>query len=149
MQLTDSARQVLGLARDEAHRLRHEYIGTEHLVLGLTKQQRGIAVTTLQNLHIDVNLVREMIEATVRPGTAAASPKENLPFTSRTQRVFALAEASAQTLEQADVGAEHLLIGVVGEGKGIGGQVLLHYGLAEKAVIDEIRRMKNASDGPK
>jgi ATP-dependent Clp protease ATP-binding subunit ClpC len=145
IQLTDSARQVLALARDEAHRLRHEYIGTEHLVLALTRQTQGFAVTALHNLHIDVEGVRETIEASVHPGAAASSPAGTLPYTSRTQKVFRLARESALTFDQGAVGAEHLLLGVLREAKGMGGQVLLHHGLSEDAAFDEIKRMNSAA----
>ena len=144
LQLTESAREVLELARDEAERLRHEYIGTEHLVLALTRQTEGFAVTALHNLNIDLGRVRGTIEATVRSGSASPSPDRALPYTTRTQRVFALARERALAFEQPDVGPEHLLIGVLREAMGIGGQVLMHHGLSVDAAVDEIRRLNSA-----
>ncbi len=140
---------MLELARDEAVRLRHEYIGTEHLVLALTRQAQGFAVAALDNLHIDLERVRGTIEAMVQSGSASPSPDRALPYTTRTQRVFPLARESALAFEQADVGPEHLLIGVLREAMGVGGQALMHHGLSEDAAVDEIRRLNgNGGSSP-
>jgi len=147
LQLTESAQEVLELARVEAERLCHEYIGTEHLVLALTRETQSFAVTALHNLHIDLGRVRGTIEEIVQAGSASPSPDRALPYTTRTQRVFALAKESALAFEQADVGPEHLLIGVLREAMGVGGQVLMHHGLSADAAVDEIRRLNNAG-GP-
>lgn len=143
-QLTHSAREVLALAHDESRRLHHEYIGTEHLALALMRQTEGPVATVLQNLRIDVKGMRETIEAVAPPGIVESS-EGTLPFTSRTQRVLALASGRARMLEQAEAGAEHILIAVLREAKGVGGQILLHHGLSEAAVMGEIRRMNSAS----
>ena len=142
-QFTDSARQALARARDEADRLRHPYIGTEHLVLALTTEAEGGAVTLLRNLQVDLTGIRRMIEATVHPGTAPAAGGVSLPYTTRTQRILELARASAQALGDSQAGAEHLLVGALREATGIGGQVLLHHGLSEDAVIEQIRRIRS------
>jgi ATP-dependent Clp protease ATP-binding subunit ClpC len=148
LQLTESAREVLELARDEAERLRHEYIGTEHLVLALTRQTEGLAVTALHNLNIDLGRVRETIEATVRSGSTSPSPDRALPYTSRTHTIFVLARESAFAFDQTDVDPEHLLIGVLREALGVGGQVLMHHGLSADAAVDEIRRLKAGGASP-
>ena len=133
-----SGRQVVALARDEAERLHHEYIGTEHLALALTLQTRGPAATALRNLHIDVAAVRDTVESIAPPGAGTPSPDATLPYTSRTQKAFALAKEAALAFGQGNVAAEHLLLGILREGKGIGAQVLLHHGLSEDALIDQI-----------
>ena len=148
MPFTEAAHQVLALAGDEAQRLCHEYIGTEHLVLALTHQTRGTLGTALRTLRLDGERVRAMIETTVRPGTGAAAHGRPLPYTSRTQRVLGLAKDSAQALGEGEVGAEHPLVGVLREAKGIGGQVLLHHGLSEAATLDAIKRIKRGGDTP-
>lgn len=136
----DSARDLLSVARDEARRLHHEYIGTEHLALALTRPTHGVVGTVMESLHVDAERVRAALESVAPPGATDDVPEAELPYTSRTQRVFSLAKESALALGRADVGAEHLLVGVLQERVGIGGQVLLRHGLSEAAVLDELRR---------
>jgi len=138
---TEQANEVLAAARAEADRLRHEYIGTEHLVLALTLRADGVAATALKRLDIDLEGVRHTIDSTVRRGAVAPTPGSILPYTSRTQKVLELARQSARELGRDDVGTEHLLVGVLREGKGIGCQVLVHYGLTAEAAIREIQQL--------
>jgi ATP-dependent Clp protease ATP-binding subunit ClpC len=145
---TEAAHRVLALAGVEANRLRHEYVGTEHLVLALVRQTHGILGTALRTLRVDGEQVRAMIEATVRPGTGTAVHDHALPYTSRTRRVFELAKDSAQILGEREIGAEHLLVGVLREAKGVGGQILLYHGLSEAAALDEIKRIHRGEDTP-
>lgn len=140
MPFSDTAREILGLAGQEARRLGHEYISTEHLVLAFTCQTDGALGTTLSNLRLDRESVRALIESTVRTGPGTSASDAVLPYTSRTYRVFALAQESAQDLGAGEIGAEHLLLGVLRETKGAGGQVLAHYGLSEAAALEEIKR---------
>lgn len=143
LQLADSARQLLARARDESERLNHEYIGTEHLALALTRQIEGVVTSALHNLRIDLAQVREAIEATVHPGGASLPAGADRPYTSRTRNVLSLANESAIALGQSEIGAEHLLIGLLREGTGIGGQILMHHGLSPDVVIDRIKLEKS------
>ena len=138
MPFSDMAREILGLAGQEARRLGHEYIGTQHLVLAFTRLTGGVLGTTLSSLRLDNESVRALIESTVRPGPVTSAGDAVLPYTSRTYRVFALAKESAQDLGAREIGAEHLLLGVLREGMGVGGQVLAHYGLSEAAALKAI-----------
>ena len=140
MPFSDTAREILGLAGQEARRLGHEYVGTEHFVLAFTGVTDGALGTTLSSLRLDRESVRALIESTVRPGPGTSPRDAVLPYTSRTYRVFALAKESAHDLGAEDIGAEHLLLGVLREAKGAGGQVLAHYGLSETAALEEIKR---------
>lgn len=144
-QLTDSGREVLQRARDEAARLGHEYIGTEHIVLSLTRQTHGTAGAVFRNLSVDLGGVRNGIEAIVQPGSASPAPDTALPYTSRTKTAFALAHENALAFGQAEVGAEHLIVGVLREAHGVGAQALMHYGrLSVEAAVDEITRLKES-----
>src|SRR5688500_12849519 len=109
-QFTDSALQVLAKARDEADRLCHEYIGTEHVLLALTVQPQGSAASALRSLHIDTDRIRQTIDETVRCGTVSSAKGSDLPYTSRTYKVFALAAETANEFGDHQVGAEHLLV---------------------------------------
>ena len=146
LQFTDSARQLIAKARAEAHRLRHEYIGTEHLLLALTAQTQGVAATALRSLHIDTDRVRQTIQETVRWGRGSVAPDTDLPFTARTQKVFALAAESAHAFDDREVGEEHLLHGLLRERLGIGAQVLVQHGLSEGACLDKLKQLKSGGN---
>lgn len=140
LHLNDDGKQILAAARAEADRLHHEYIGTEHLVLALIHPADEGAGAALKKLDIDVDGVRETIASIVKAGHAMPNPAANLPYTTRTQDVFGFADQFARDLGESSVGSEHLLVGVLREGKGIGGQVLVHHGLTVQATIDQIRK---------
>jgi ATP-dependent Clp protease ATP-binding subunit ClpC len=134
--LGGSALEVLALARKEADRFRHEYVGTEHLALAFTRVREGTVSSVLDELTLDRHAVQTMIESMVRPGAEAVAPSVALPYTSRTQTALALAAEGAAALGHDTVGAEHLLLGLLREARGIGGQILLHHGLSAEAVAD-------------
>lgn len=121
------ARQVLDRAREEASRLHHEYIGTEHILLGLLREEDGMAVTVLQNLNVHLDDIRRRIEDVVKTGSAPQT--SDLPYTTRAQKVLELARAEARDLSHSDIGPEHLLLGLLREARGIAGQVLAHAGV--------------------
>lgn len=146
-QFSDSGRAVLELARDEAERLGHEYIGTEHIVLALTHRTQGTAGAVFRNLSVDLEGVRNGIEAMVQPGSASPAPHAALSYTSRAKTALTLARECAFTFGQTKVGAEHLIVGVLREANGVGAQALMHYGrLSVEAAVDEITRLKTAGD---
>jgi ATP-dependent Clp protease ATP-binding subunit ClpC len=141
--LADSARQLLAQARSEADRLRHAYIGTEHLLLALASDTTSGAATTLLALLINTNQIRETVYGIVQRGNSRSSDETVLPYTSRTQTVFALAKETAHELGEDAVAAEHFLVGLLRERNGIGGQVLMQQGLSESACIAELKRLKS------
>ncbi|MDH3458585.1 MAG: DUF2442 domain-containing protein [Gemmatimonadota bacterium] len=140
MPFSKAAHRVLALAGDEAQRLCHPYVGTEHLVLALTRQTQGTVGTALRTLAVNGERVRTTIGTTVTPGNATHG--QRLSHTSRTKRVLVLAKHSAQAFGECEITAEHLLLGVLREASGVGAAVLLHHGLSEAAVLGEIMRIK-------
>ncbi|MFI5239669.1 MAG: Clp protease N-terminal domain-containing protein, partial [Gemmatimonadales bacterium] len=133
---TERVRKVLAMAREEAARLHHEYVGTEHILLGLIREGEGVAAAVLQNLSIDLDDIQQKIEETVKKGKAATATGPDLPYTSRAKKVLELAMAEARELNHSYVGTEHLLLGLLREEKGIAAQVLTDAGIN----LDEARK---------
>ena len=125
---TPRAQQVLAHARREADRFNHHYIGTEHLLLGLLKLGKGVAVTILENLGVELNAVRQQVEQQIGRGTEPQA-EGNIPYTPRVRKVLALANREAQELNHTYVGTEHLLLGLIRDGDGVAGQILRHFGV--------------------
>ncbi len=121
---TDRVRKVLQMAREEAARLHHEYVGTEHILLGLIREGEGVAAAVLTNLNVDLDEIQQRIEETVKKGKSPAPEGPDLPYTSRAKKVLELAMSEARELNHSYVGTEHLLLGLLREEKGIAAQVL-------------------------
>jgi ATP-dependent Clp protease ATP-binding subunit ClpC len=120
---TPRAQQVLALARKEADRFRHNYVGTEHILLGLIKLGQGVAVSVLQKMGLDLETVRAAVEKQVGTGTESKSTG-SIPYTPRVKKVLALAGKEAKTLNHSYVGTEHILLGLLREGEGVAARVL-------------------------
>jgi ATP-dependent Clp protease ATP-binding subunit ClpC len=120
---TPRAQQVLALARKEADRLNHNFLGTEHLLLGLIKLGQGVAVNVLQSMGIDLETVRMEVERQVGTGPDQKMIG-NIPYTPRVKKVIALAQREAKNLNHTYVGTEHLLLGLLREGDGVAAKVL-------------------------
>src|SRR5213593_3508434 len=138
---TDRVRKVLQMAREEAARLHHEYVGTEHILLGLIREGEGVAAAVLQNLSVDLDEIQQKIEETVKKGKAAAATGPDLPYTSRAKKVLELAMGEARDLSHGYVGTEHLLLGLLREEKGIAAQVLTDAGVNLDAAKAETLRL--------
>ena len=138
---TERVRKVLAMAREEAARLHHEYVGTEHILLGLIREGEGVAAAVLQNLNVDLDEIQQKIEDTVKKGKAAQATGPDLPYTSRAKKVLELAMAEARELNHSYVGTEHLLLGLVREEKGIAAQVLTDTGVNLEAARAETLRL--------
>lgn len=139
---TERVRKVLAMAREEAHALHHEYVGTEHLLLGLLKEGEGVACAVMQSLNVDLEAVREDILLDVKKGSAAAAAAgPDLPYTSRAKKVLELAMAEARDCNHSYVGSEHLLLGLLREEKGIAAQVLTSNGLSLERARAETQRL--------
>jgi ATP-dependent Clp protease ATP-binding subunit ClpC len=119
---TDRSRRVVVLAQEEARLLNHNYIGTEHILLGLVCEDGGIAHRALDSLHISVQAVRTEVREIVGQGRAV--PTGHIPFTPRAKKVLELALREALQLGHKYIGTEHILLGLVREGEGVGAQVL-------------------------
>jgi ATP-dependent Clp protease ATP-binding subunit ClpC len=126
--LTPHAELVLKLAVEEAHRLRHNFLGTEHLLLGIIRLDQGIAVTALQKQDVDLEKLRLKIEAWVGLGELNAD-KGQTPYTPRTKRVMALAGKQAKAMGHTRVGTESILLGLLEEGEGVAAGTLKSFGV--------------------
>jgi ATP-dependent Clp protease ATP-binding subunit ClpC len=124
---TDRVRKVLALAREEARALRHDYVGTEHILLGLLAEGEGVAVAALVQAGVQPVELRQRLLDSVRPGKATLAPNQ-LPYTSRSKRSLEYAMQSARELGHPYVGDEHLLLGLLREEKSIAAQVLVSMG---------------------
>jgi len=120
---TPRAQQVLTLSRKEADRFNHNYVGTEHILLGLIKLGQGVAVSVLQNMGLDLETVRIEVEKQVGSGPEQKI-SGNIPYTPRVKKVLALSNKEAQQLDHSYVGTEHLLLGLLREGEGVAARVL-------------------------
>src|SRR5215510_8974009 len=120
---TPRAQQVLALARKEADRFNHNYVGTEHLLLGLIKLGQGVAVNVLQKMGLDLETVRMEVEKQVGSGPETKMVG-NIPYTPRVKKVLALAGKEAKSLNHSYVGTEHILLGLLREGEGVAARVL-------------------------
>jgi len=134
---TERARKVLVLAKEEARRFNHDYIGTEHILLGLIREGEGVACAVLQNLGIDLDRLRVEIEKLITAGSAA-SVLGDVPFAPRAKKALELAAEEARSLGHNYIGTEHILLGLLREEEGIASQVILSLGLDLKRVKDEI-----------
>ena len=132
---TDRARKVMQLANQEAQRFNHEYIGTEHLLLGLIKEGSGVAANVLKNLDVDLKKIRLEVEKMVRSGPDLVT-MGRLPQTPRAKKVIEYSMEEARNLNHNYVGTEHLLLGLLREQEGVAAQVLLNLGLK----LDDVRR---------
>ncbi len=138
---TERVRKVLQMAREEAQRLHHEYVGTEHILLGLIREGEGVAAAVLQNLSVDLEDIQAKIEETVKKGKAGQTTAPDLPYTSRAKKVLELAMSEARELSHSYVGTEHLLLGLLREEKGIAAQVLTDAGVNLDAARAETLRL--------
>jgi ATP-dependent Clp protease ATP-binding subunit ClpC len=140
---TERARQVVVLAQDEAHSLNHNYIGTEHLLLGLLREEEGIAARVLTSLDITVEEVRAQVSRIVGLGEEAAAG--DAPFTPRAKRVLELSLREALSMGHNWIGTEHVLLGIARENEGVASAILLDLGADANTIRDEVVRMLGGS----
>ena len=134
---TDRARKVMGLARQEAQRLNHEYIGTEHILLGLVQEGSGVAANVLKNLDIDLKMIRHEVEKIVKTGPSMVTMGQ-LPFTPRAKKVLELALEEASHLGHNYIGTEHILLGLIKEQEGKAAKVLQNLNVKLETVREEV-----------
>jgi ATP-dependent Clp protease ATP-binding subunit ClpC len=140
---TDRARKVMALANQEAQRFNHEYIGTEHILLGLVKEGSGVGATVLKNLDVDIKKLRLEVEKLVKSGPDMVTMGK-LPHTPRAKKVIEFAIEEARSLNHNYVGTEHLLLGLLRESEGIAAQVLMNLGLRLDDVRQEVLNLLGA-----
>ncbi len=134
---TDRAKKVMNLARQEAQRFNHEYLGTEHILLGLVQEGSGVAANVLKNMNIDLNKIRSEVEKIVKTGPSMVTMGQ-LPFTPRAKKVLELSMEEASNLGHNYIGTEHLLLGLIKENEGIAAQVLMNLGVKLEDVREEV-----------
>ncbi|MEC9374692.1 MAG: ATP-dependent Clp protease ATP-binding subunit, partial [Planctomycetota bacterium] len=140
---TDRARKVMALANQEAQRFNHEYIGTEHILLGLVKEGSGVGANVLKNLGVDLRKVRLEVEKLVKSGPDMVTMGK-LPQTPRAKKVIEFAIEEARNLNHNYVGTEHLLLGLLREHDGVAAQVLMNLGLKLEEVREEVLNLLGA-----
>lgn len=140
---TDRARKVMALANQEAQRFNHEYIGTEHILLGLVKEGSGVGANVLKNLDVDLRKVRLEVEKLVKSGPDMVTMGK-LPQTPRAKKVIEYAIEEARALNHNYVGTEHLLLGLLREQDGVAAQVLMNLGLKLEEVREEVLNLLGA-----
>lgn len=136
---TDRARKVIQLANQEAQRFNHEYIDTEHILLGLVKEGSGVAGLILKNLEVDLKKIRSEVEKIIQSGLDMVTMGK-LSYTPRTKKVIEYAIEEARNLDYNYVGTEHLLLGLLCEQEGVAAQVLMHLGLTLESVRIKISK---------
>jgi len=134
---TDRAKKVMNLARQEAQRFNHEYLGTEHILLGLVQEGSGVAANVLKNMGIDLNKIRMEVEKIVKTGPSMVTMGQ-LPITPRAKKVLELSMEEAGNLGHNYIGTEHLLLGLIKENEGIAAQVLLNLTVKLEDVREEV-----------
>src|SRR3989338_5597060 len=137
---TERARKVIILAKEEARRFNHDYIGTEHILLGLIREGEGVAAAVLQKIGVSLENIRLEIEKLVQPGPTTQIIGD-IPFTPRAKKALELAAEEARSLGHNYIGTEHILLGLIREGEGIASQVLLNLGMDLNRVRNEVMEL--------
>jgi len=140
---TERARQVVVLAQDEARALAHNYIGTEHVLLGLLREEEGIAARVLESLGVTIEDVRSQVGRIVGQGDEVATGQ--IPFTPRAKKVLELAQREALSLGHNYIGTEHVLLGLARENQGVASRILLDLGSDSERIRNEVTRMLSGS----
>src|SRR5919202_775093 len=144
---TDRARRVVVLAQEEARMLNHNYIGTEHILLGLIHEGEGVAAKALESLGISLEAVRQQVEEIIGQGQAA--PTGHIPFTPRAKKVLELSLREALQLGHNYIGTEHILLGLIREGEGVAAQVLVKLGADLSRVRQQVIQLLSGYAGGK
>ncbi|MFA4981272.1 MAG: ATP-dependent Clp protease ATP-binding subunit [Candidatus Omnitrophota bacterium] len=137
---TERARKVILLAKEEAKRFNHDYIGTEHILLGLVREGEGVAAAVLASFGMGADKIRLEVEKLVQPGPSTVISGD-LPFTPKAKKVIELAMDEARSLGHNYIGTEHLLLGLIREGEGVASQVLMNLGLELEKVREEVMNL--------
>jgi ATP-dependent Clp protease ATP-binding subunit ClpC len=142
---TDRARRVVVLAQEEARMLNHNYIGTEHILLGLIHEGEGVAAKSLESLGISLEGVRSQVEEIIGQGQQA--PSGHIPFTPRAKKVLELSLREALQLGHNYIGTEHILLGLIREGEGVAAQVLVKLGAELTRVRQQVIQLLSGYQG--
>lgn len=146
---TDRARKVMQLANQEAQRLNHEYIGTEHILLGLAKEGSGVGANALKALNVSLDVIRSRTLRYLKPGPDMITMGK-LPQTPRAKSVIEFAVKDSEMLGHRHIGTEHLLLGLLRESEGVASQVLTEQGVSRTSVLEHLEHVRlTLSDNPK
>src|SRR5690554_4740986 len=143
---TDRARRVVVLAQEEAKMLNHNYIGTEHILLGLIHEGEGVAAKALESLGISLDAVREQVQDII--GQGQQQPTGHIPFTPRAKKVLELSLRETLQLGHNYIGTEHILLGLIREGEGVAAQVLVKLGADLSRVRQQVIQLLSGYSGP-
>jgi hypothetical protein len=142
---TDRARRVVVLAQEEARHLNHNYIGTEHILLGLIQEEEGVAARALVELGISLEAARTQVEQIIGQGTDKTV--SHIPFTPRAKKVLELSLREALQLGHNYIGTEHILLGLIREGEGVAAQVLVNLGASQERVRQQVVQLLTGAAG--
>ena len=142
---TDRARRVVVLAQEEARTLNHNYIGTEHVLLGLIHEGEGVAAKALESLGISLEAVRQQVEQII--GQGQQPPSGHIPFTPRAKKVLELSLREALQLGHNYIGTEHILLGLIREAEGVAAQVLVKLGADLNRVREQVMQLLHGDQG--
>jgi ATP-dependent Clp protease ATP-binding subunit ClpA len=140
---TERGRRVIVLAQDEARKLNHDYIGTEHILLGLLREGDGVAAKALESLGISLDAVRQQVEEII--GRGQQPPSGHIPFTKRAKKALELSLRESRLLGQDYIGTEHILLGLLREGDGVAAQVLVKLGADLNRVRQQVIQLLHGS----
>ena len=140
---SDSARRVVVLAQEEARKLNHNYIGTEHLLLGLIQEGEGVAAKALESVQVNIDAVRGQVVEII--GRGSSPPSGHIPFTPRAKKVLELSLREALQLGHNYIGTEHILLGIIREGEGVAAKVLVKLGIDLERLRNQVLRMLSGS----
>ena len=146
--LTDRARKILSLANQEAHRFNHDYVGTEHILLGLVIEGSGVGANVIKSFGVDLRKVRLEVEKHIKKSGPDTVISGKLPQTPRAKKVIEYAMEEARLLDHDYVGSDHLLLGLIREKDGVAGQVLRDLGVDLEVAREEIVEMLKPSPSP-
>ena len=136
---SERARRVLSLAQEEAQRFNHNYIGTEHILLGLARENEGVAAKVLSNHNVELSKIRSAVEFIIARGDRSSS-NDTIGLTPRAKKVIELAVDEARRLNHHYIGTEHILIGLLREGEGVAASVLESFGINLDQCFNEIQK---------
>src|SRR4029077_15759419 len=139
---TERSRRVVVLAQEESRLLGHNYIGTEHLLLGLLAEREGVAARALESLNVTLNAAREQVEEIIGPGQQ--HPHGHIPFTPRAKKILELSLREALTTGSEVIDTQHLLLGLIDEGDGVGAQILQRLGATTQAVREAVTTLADS-----
>ena len=142
---SDSARRVVVLAQEEARKLNHNYIGTEHLLLGVIQEGEGVAAKALESVQVSIEAVRGQVVEII--GRGSSPPSGHIPFTPRAKKVLELSLREALQLGHNYIGTEHILLGIIREGEGVAAKVLVKLGVDLERLRNQVLRMLSGSPG--